>query len=545
MKTLNTQYQLIKEGKGHKDVFLKEAKQLFPNYITNSTTFNEASKILKQKGVINENIVGITAVNTIESKKEPYETAFENFLKEAKVKEETDKAEVKKPAKQVEEKEKTTSKPTDKKEDKNFDNMIFDQIMTGYYTEMKDPKNADKTMEQLKDIVLKNLQKDSIHYVKDGQFGVKGLGYETEHPGLGTPKEPKGKYKSSGYGDLKENLNSTNDSESKLRKVIREIVDEEIEEIRGGGNYGILTINPSSGGGGRRFIPDYIPFPVNIRKRFGDHMVYNPGNNTFYISQILHNNLVKGYANQPDIKKLIMDIPMMVKQLLNKTENYGPTVNLPKEFKVYLPFVAPVEKAKEDKFNKAGDKQYWSEGDFLFPNLNKAKYSSPEEGVDESENLQESLIRKVIRESIEKELAAINKEAELEVLAAKLDKIEALIQKRQSQLSKLDEDEDMKNLTDAKKVKGIEKEIKTLEKAKSKVEKILGKSKGKKKEVIDEVGEENTYEVADEAPDDFKAAIDNAEQLYDELGNIEDTLDQVPDQYNKEVERHLRGAYVM
>ena len=32
--------------------------------------------------------------------------------------------------------------------------------------------------------------------------GVKGLGYTTEAPGLGTPKEPKGKYKSSGYGDL-------------------------------------------------------------------------------------------------------------------------------------------------------------------------------------------------------------------------------------------------------------------------------------------------------------------------------------------------------
>ena len=35
------------------------------------------------------------------------------------------------------------------------------------------------------------------------------------------PKEPKGKYKSSGYGDLKE---------SKLRKVIREMIDEEIDE---------------------------------------------------------------------------------------------------------------------------------------------------------------------------------------------------------------------------------------------------------------------------------------------------------------------------
>ena len=440
MKTLNTQYQLIKEGKGHKDVFLKEAKQLFPNYITNSTNFNEASKILKQKGVINESIVGITAVNTIESKKEPYETAFENFLKEAKVKEETDKAEVKKPAKQVEEKEKTTSKPTDKKEDKNFDNMIFDQIMTGYYTEMKDPKNADKTMEQLKDIVLKNLQKDSIHYVKAGQFGVKGLGYTTEHPGLGTPKEPKGKYKSSGYGDLKEGI---------------------------GKNY-----------------PDEI----------------------------------SGEYEGSTQKFQGVDLYDFLKDMLELSNSENDFVN-----KVTYGLTDGTSSLSTEDIQKL---RRWY-----------AKNSI--------ESLKESKLRKVIRESIEKELATINKEAELEVLAAKLDKIEALIQKRQSQLSKLDEDEDMKNLTDAKKVKGIEKEIKTLEKAKSKVEKILGKSKGKKKEVIDEVGEENTYEVADEAPDDFKAAIDNAEQLYDELGNIEDTLDQVPDQYKKEVERHLRGAYGM
>jgi hypothetical protein len=81
--------------------------------------------------------------------------------------------------------------------------MIFDQIMTGYYAEMKDPKNSDKTMQQLKDIVFKNLEKDPIYYTKNGQFGVKDLGYVTEAPGLGEPKEPKGKYKSSGYGDIK------------------------------------------------------------------------------------------------------------------------------------------------------------------------------------------------------------------------------------------------------------------------------------------------------------------------------------------------------
>jgi hypothetical protein len=33
--------------------------------------------------------------------------------------------------------------------------------MMGYYAEMKDPKNKDKTAAQLRDIVLKNLAKKS------------------------------------------------------------------------------------------------------------------------------------------------------------------------------------------------------------------------------------------------------------------------------------------------------------------------------------------------------------------------------------------------
>jgi hypothetical protein len=70
---------------------------------------------------------------------------------------------------------------------------------------MKDPKNADKTVDELLELVSKNLAKDRLHYVKDGQFGVKGLGYTEDAPGLGTGSKITGKYISSGYGDLKEN----------------------------------------------------------------------------------------------------------------------------------------------------------------------------------------------------------------------------------------------------------------------------------------------------------------------------------------------------
>jgi hypothetical protein len=109
----------------------------------------------------------------------------------------------------------------DYKDKKNYDNVFGQEFLEGYYTEMKDPKNEGKDVNELRAIVAKNLAKDINHYVKDGQFGVKGIGYTTEAPGLGTPKEAKGKYKSSGYGDLKESV---------LRALISEMVKEVLAE---------------------------------------------------------------------------------------------------------------------------------------------------------------------------------------------------------------------------------------------------------------------------------------------------------------------------
>jgi hypothetical protein len=431
-QTLQDQYLLIKEGKGHKGVFLAEAKRQFPNIVRNAATFEEASSCLKTKNIISENVIGLNAINSIfePKKKESYELAFENFLAEAKKKKEEDeKAELKATSKQV---EKDLEHNFDRKDDKNPDNLIFDQIMTGYYTEMKDPKNADKTMQELKDMVFKNLQKDPIFYTKEGQFGVKGLGYSVDHPGLGEPKEAKGKYKASGYGDLNESIQPINEEESKLRKVIREMIDAELS-------------------------------------------------------------------------------------ILPKTS---------------------------------------------------------------------------LQESVEKELAAINKEAEHEIIASKLEKVQTLIDKKQAQISRLDEDEDLKDLTDAKKVKEISKDIKSLEKAKAKLEKMMhkGKAKSPRKEVIDETDEtideaenEEYIEDAEKRQDDGQkipsiltnyknisvekrreigqgletrkqdfeidkeTAVkikEKADQYYNEYGTLEDTLREFENEDEKEFARqHLTDAY--
>jgi hypothetical protein len=471
-QTLQDQYLLIKEGKGHKGVFLADAKRQFPNIVRNAATFEEASSCLITKNIIAENVIGLTAVNSPfePKKKESYELAFENFLAEAKKKGEDEKvkAEEKKVSKPVEE---DLSHNFDYKDDKNPDNLIFDQIMMGYYTEMKDPKNVDKTMQELKDMVLKNLAKDPIFYTKEGQFGVKGLGYSVDHPGLGEPKEPKGKYKASGYGDLNEGV-----------------------------MYG-----DSDG--------DFDEQENNKERAY------------WYYD---------AYQGEKDPKKK--------DEYLKIARKYGSYLGWGEE-------ELPVNE-EESKLRKV---------------------------IREMIDAELSVLPKTsLKESVEKELAAINKEAEHEIIASKLEKVQTLIDKKQTQISRLDEDEDLKDLTDAKKVKEISKDIKSLEKAKVKLEKMMhkGKAKSPRKEVIDE-----TDEILDEAEGDLDPAEldkaeksiksiqsladkiaktelfeddeetayeikEKAEQYYNEYGTLEDALREFENEDEKEFARqHLTDAY--
>jgi hypothetical protein len=195
--SLQKQYNLIKEGKAPKDIFLKEAKRLYPNYIPNHFTFNNTVNILKQKSIISENLWGIAT-----SKKTQPEW-FKIFNDNMNTIAEEAKAEETKPTKEVVDQE---IAGYDYKDKKNIDNQNGEEFLTGFYAEMQNPKNKDKSVAELKDIVSKNLAKDELYYVKNGQFGLEDVGYTVDAPGLGDTIEPKGKHKSSGYGDLKEQI---------------------------------------------------------------------------------------------------------------------------------------------------------------------------------------------------------------------------------------------------------------------------------------------------------------------------------------------------
>jgi hypothetical protein len=553
--------------------------------------------------------------------------------------------------------------------------LIFDQIMTGYYTEMKDPKNADKTMQELKDMVFKNLQKDPIFYTKEGQFGVKGLGYSVDHPGLGEPKEPKGKYKASGYGDLnegvmygdsdgdfdeqednKERANwyydaylgekdpkkkdeylkiareygsylgwgeeelPVNEEESKLRKVIREMIDAELEEA-----YQLVNINPLKSDKERnerdpqQFLTTYIKPSVVDSLTKNQHLRIlrnpsNPENVTLAIRATLAPISSKNLGKTTDnLDKLGIDIPTDFKSFLTDTNNLGGEKKLPTRIgemttykilnnatlnkdgslviKVSNPkYNKPMESLKESV--KILDRQadldqayfnldvdgtemgfsYW-DYDEKFDEatyeevmemiekqlINVDKYGSPVDPQltpEQKEEISQVVLKDLqtnpgwksnpkynkpmesLKESVEKELAAINKEAEHEIIASKLEKVQTLIDKKQTQISRLDEDEDLKDLTDAKKVKEISKDIKSLEKAKAKLEKMMhkGKAKSPRKEVIDET-DETIDKINAQPTGEYLAAKKDAENRYDEGEEIDSIMSNYTNLSDEDQER--------
>jgi len=193
-QTLQEQYNLIVEGKGNPSAFHKQVLKQFPNLFTAQSSFDQVVTVLKQKSIISE----MVAQGLVSNSSEP--NFFEIFnTNMAKLNEEA-KAEEKKADEHAVEAEKKTAKD---KTDKNIDNQNGAEFLLGFYVESRNAKNVDKTVEEIRDIVIKNLAKDTLHYVKSGQFGVEGLGYTEDAPGLGKTKEVKGKYASSGMEPVK------------------------------------------------------------------------------------------------------------------------------------------------------------------------------------------------------------------------------------------------------------------------------------------------------------------------------------------------------
>ena len=202
MKTLQEQYNLIKEGKGHKDVFLKEAKSRYPNMISNVLTYDQVTTILKQRSIIKEHTLCGVASNL--EKKPDWFSIFEENIQEAK-----------------ENLNKNSYKYEDKK---NIDNLNGEEFQAGISFEMSKVAelltsvNMGEYLDKARKTVTKNLASNPLYYVENAAFGQEGIGYTKDVLGL-TPTEIKGKEKASGYGDATKKENNDKFIEVKESKI--------------------------------------------------------------------------------------------------------------------------------------------------------------------------------------------------------------------------------------------------------------------------------------------------------------------------------------
>jgi hypothetical protein len=280
----------------------------------------KSEKLFKE--LLNENLgyIDLKPINQIEATpKADFENKFAAFLaEEAKVEE-------KKVTKEVEEVE---DHNFDYKDKKNLDNQIGQEVMNGVYFEAK--QNPDKTIDEIKEIVSKNLAKDGQYYMKNAAFGVEGIGYqETEL------EEVSGKYAASGYSD-------------KLKKVVK-------ESLMGGV---VTSGNPNS------------------------------------------------FAAQSG---------QVVKQMMAEKEEVEESYD---EFQ------------RDDKGAKGVDKKDKGEEDAFGA------------GVAKGEKIEKKKLKK---ETLDTELAEIDKQAQIVALEAKLDKMDEVIEGKMSRINMVSEDENYLN----------------------------------------------------------------------------------------------------
>ena len=194
MKTLQEQYNQIKNGKGSKEIFLKEAKSKYPYLVRNAAGFEEASSALIGRNIISEGIYVTTGTN----EKPDWFKLFDKNMN--LIAEEDVKAVSNKVSKEVTDLQ-APEKGYDYKSDKMLDNVSGEQFRQGYYTELTDEANADKTKQELINLVIKNLDSNPLYYVEDAQFGIKGIGYTEDAPALGKGKQVKDPGVGGGYGE--------------------------------------------------------------------------------------------------------------------------------------------------------------------------------------------------------------------------------------------------------------------------------------------------------------------------------------------------------
>ena len=141
------------------------------------------------------------------------------------------------------------------------------------------------------------------------------------------------------------------------------------------------------------------------------------------------------------------------------------------------------------------------------------------------------------------ELAEIDKQSAIVAMEAKINKLAEMIEAKTTRLNMVSEDENLSELIDKKRVKEMQKEIKILEKEKSKMEKMYEKMGAKKKEVVKEEDpvDEGHRGMYDE-DDDVKEEVVAEEELDEAHCSEEDDDNVNEEEINEEVNRWQKLA---
>ena len=368
-------------------------------------------------------IVEVPAVNQIgERPKESWELKYENYLAEKenslkplvnddikpKNDEEGDekiKADSKKVAKEVVNTQENQYDYSPSVE--NINNQNAQEVLNGIQCEIN--YNKDITLDEAKEIAVKNLAKDPLYYVKEGQFGVKGLGYQEQK----VEESDGNTYGGSGYSDKV--------------KVVKENKENEVNSI----------INEHLGG------------------------VVTSGNPTSFAS--MAGEVIKTMMAEKEEKDLPMDEDVEEARDLaiqNSQEAAG---------------------IQEKKQDHDGDGDIDSD-DYL---------------AARDKAIKKAMGKKPKKESIETKLAEIGKQGEIVKLEAQINYLDEIIEEKSSRLNSINEDDNLKELVDRKKMKMMQKEVKILEKRKAKMEKMYEKMSGKSyKKVVDEGQPQDSFDFA-------------------------------------------------
>jgi hypothetical protein len=110
----------------------------------------------------------------------------------------------------------------------------------------------------------------------------------------------------------------------------------------------------------------------------------------------------------------------------------------------------------------------------------------------------EGVINEGKKSEIDKKLAEIDKAGRITTLEAKIAAIDEAVEAKNNRINMVQEDENLSELIDKKRVKEMQKEIKLLEKSKKLYEKMLDKENGVKKEAKKEIVDEYNTDTMDE-----------------------------------------------